>query len=64
MFARRRYNMLRALLDAVGMDPERVRLTFISASEGAQFAQTVKEFVEEIRALGPNPLKVREVREA
>ena len=33
-----------------------MRLEWISASEGQKFAQTMKDFTEQIRALGPNPL--------
>jgi F420-non-reducing hydrogenase iron-sulfur subunit len=41
------------------LKPERIRLEWISASEGEKFAETVKSFVDEIRKLGPNPLKAR-----
>ena len=36
------------------MDERRLKLTWIGASEGVDFARTIKEMVAEIKALGPN----------
>lgn len=54
---RKRIALLKKLLEQLGIEPERVRLEWISAAEGDKFAEAVKSFVEEIRRLGPNPLK-------
>lgn len=43
-------------LKYLGLDG-RLRLEWVSASEGARFAEVVKEFTEEIKKLGPSPLK-------
>jgi F420-non-reducing hydrogenase iron-sulfur subunit len=51
--AMRRYPMLLNLLDQFGIERERVRLAWISASEGDLFAQVIKELTEKVRALGP-----------
>ena len=51
--ARRRYAVLKELLEYVGIDPRRVRMTWVSASEGKKFADVVKEVTEEIKELGP-----------
>ena len=40
-------------LAEMGIEPERVRLEWISATEGARFAQVMAEFVEELKRLGP-----------
>jgi F420-non-reducing hydrogenase iron-sulfur subunit len=56
--ARRRVAILKSSLRDAGIEPERVWLRWISASEGAYFAETVREMVEHIRRLGPNPLKL------
>ncbi len=56
-YARRRMTALRRLLKIVGLEPDRVRLEWVSASEGIRFAQVVREFTETIKGLGPNPLK-------
>ncbi len=55
--ARRRVATLKSVLKNAGLEPERVWLRWISASEGTYFAETVREMVEHIRNLGPNPLK-------
>jgi F420-non-reducing hydrogenase iron-sulfur subunit len=56
--ARRRVAILKSVLQDAGLEPQRVWLRWISASEGAYFAETVQEMVDHIRALGPNPLKL------
>ncbi len=55
--ALRRYLLLRRVLPEYGIEPERVRLEWISASEGDRFGRVVDEFTEQIRALGPLALK-------
>jgi F420-non-reducing hydrogenase iron-sulfur subunit len=55
--ALRRITLLKKTLKEFGIEPERLRLEWISASEGEKFAQVVTEMVEEIKKLGPNPLK-------
>ena len=52
-----RIDLIKGILESLGIEPERVRLEWISASEGKKFAETVQSFVKEIRELGPNPLK-------
>ena len=54
-FARRRFAVLKRVVESLGLESERLRLTWISASEGAKFRETVTEFTEDIRTLGPNP---------
>ena len=51
--AMRRYPMLLNLLDQFGIDRKRVRLEWISASEGDRFAQVVGEFTDQLKAIGP-----------
>lgn len=50
---RRRIRLLKRMLPELGIAPERVRLEWVSATEGAKFARVMKEFVAELRALGP-----------
>ena len=54
----RRIKLLKKLLGELGIEPGRIRFEYISASEGQKFASVVKEFVEDVRKLGPNPLMV------
>jgi F420-non-reducing hydrogenase iron-sulfur subunit len=49
----RRYEMLRHTLGVMGIEPERLRLQWASAAEGAQLAAAINDMVEKVRALGP-----------
>jgi F420-non-reducing hydrogenase iron-sulfur subunit len=51
--ALRRFLFLRRVLQGLGIEPERVKLVWASAAEGARFASETTLFVEEIRRLGP-----------
>jgi coenzyme F420-reducing hydrogenase delta subunit len=52
--ARRKFALFRELLQYVGMEPERVQFTWVSASEGGRFAAIVEKVVGQVRKLGPN----------
>lgn len=54
--AARRFRLLHRLLEDMGVEPERVKLEWISGSEGKRFAQVMNEFDATIRELGPNPV--------
>ena len=58
--ARRKFSLLGSLLEYVGIEPERVRFCWISASEGSRVGEVVKEVCEEIKALGPVRKLVKE----
>lgn len=51
--ALRRFRLLQKLVGQLGIEKERLRLAWISASEGQVLAQTVDGMTEELRALGP-----------
>jgi coenzyme F420-reducing hydrogenase delta subunit len=56
-YAKRKLAVLRRLLDWVGIEPERIHFTWLSASEGARYSVEVTEFVDKVRALGRrNPM--------
>lgn len=55
--ALRRERALARVLGGFGVEQERVRLEWVSASEGARFAKLVAEFTEQLRALGPSPIR-------
>ncbi len=57
--ARRRVTSWKPLLETVGIGKERLRLEWISASEGPKVAETVKSFTQTIKGLGPSPLNRR-----
>lgn len=54
----RRIKLLKNLLLELGIEKERVRFEYISASEGQKFAHVVTDFVDVLKKLGPNPMKV------
>jgi len=60
--AMRRIILLKKVLKEFGIEPERVRLEWVSASEGNKFATVVSDMVKEIKKLGPNPLRSKEVK--
>jgi len=49
----RRFKLLQKLLDQFGIEKERVRLEWVSASEGGRYARIVESMTEDIRAMGP-----------
>ena len=56
--AENRKEAIELLLEDFGMEPERFRLEWVSASEGPKFAELAREMTETVRMLGPNPYKV------
>jgi F420-non-reducing hydrogenase iron-sulfur subunit len=55
--ARRRMVILRSILEELGLDPDRVWLRWISASEGKLFADTIAAMVEALKEKGPSPMR-------
>jgi F420-non-reducing hydrogenase iron-sulfur subunit len=55
--AKRRVASARRILDDVGLGGERVRMVNLSASEAPSFVARVREMVETVERLGPNPLR-------
>lgn len=53
----RRYHLLQKYLQQMGIEPKRLRLEWISASEGKQFAELVDEMTEQVRELGPSQIR-------
>jgi F420-non-reducing hydrogenase iron-sulfur subunit len=54
--ARRRMAVTKRLLEYVGVEPERVQASWVSASEGGKFAEVVTEVTKGLKAVGPNRL--------
>ena len=52
-YARRRMLMLRSLLEFTGIDPQRLQMSWVSASEGHKWAHVVTDVTEQIARLGP-----------
>lgn len=54
MNARRRFVVFRKLLEFVGIEPERIQMSWCSASEDKKWANIVDSITEEIKKIGPN----------
>ncbi len=54
--ARRRLAITKKFLEYMGIEPQRIQASWISASEGAKFAEVVNEVTQEVREIGPNKL--------
>ena len=53
----RRFKLIKKYITQMGIEPERLHLEWISASEGKQFAELVDSFTGRIRELGPSRIK-------
>lgn len=51
-YARRRLELLERMLPAYGIEPERFQYTWVSASEGARWAQIVESFTKQVEKAG------------
>jgi coenzyme F420-reducing hydrogenase delta subunit len=51
--ARRRFAVLKPLLELIGIEPERVQFSWISAGEGERFAQVMTKVTNDIKKIGP-----------
>ncbi len=52
-FARRKIYLVQKLLQFIGLENERFRMSWVSAAEGAKFAKVMDDFVQDIKKLGP-----------
>ena len=55
---------LKGILNYLGIDPGRLKLEWVSAGEGPIFVKVVKQFVEELKELGPSPLAMNKAAAA
>ena len=63
----RRMPLLKKMLSQMGIEEDRVRLDWVSASEGDKFATVVNDITEKVRALGPlnlNPVEEVQIGKA
>ena len=58
----RRVKLLKALIKEMGLEEERLRLEWISASEGNKFKEVVNDMTVKLKELGPSPLKKEELK--
>jgi len=56
-YARRRFAMLKTIVDETGLESDRIRLSWVSASEGQKYAKVATEFTDQVKKLGNNSAK-------
>jgi len=54
--AAKRMFMVKSLLKNIGLEDKRLRMTFVSASEGAKWAKVIGDVVKTVNDLGPSPI--------
>jgi coenzyme F420-reducing hydrogenase delta subunit len=54
---RARVKRARAILESVGIEPERLEMFFVSGGMGATFAEIAQQMTERVQRLGPSPVK-------
>jgi len=57
--AQSRAEAIKLMLQDFGLEEERYRLEWVSASEGARFAKVVTDMVNDLKKLGPSPYKMQ-----
>ncbi len=57
--AKKQVAYVRQLIEAIGLEPDRVAMYNLSSGEGPRFAEICREMTDKIRQLGPNPVKVK-----
>ncbi len=60
--ARRRFAILKPLLEFIGIEPERVQFSWISAGEGERFAEVMTKVTNDVKKIGPAKRLVKGVQ--
>jgi len=53
LYARRRIALVKELLEFIGFEPKRFQMSWVSAAEGTKYTQIIKDFVSQLKPLGP-----------
>jgi F420-non-reducing hydrogenase iron-sulfur subunit len=56
-YARRRFALLKKIMESLNLEPQRLQLSWVSASEGKRYAEVVNKFAEDITKIGPSPFR-------
>jgi len=62
LFAKKRVNAIRTLLEECGIEKERLRMVNISAAMAVNLVEVIHDLVKEIKQLGPNPIGIKSVK--
>ncbi len=61
--ARKKVAYVKKVLEEIGMEPERVAMYNLSSAQGQRFAEIANEMVDQIKAIGPSPVKGARARQ-
>jgi len=61
LVAKRKFAVMRRLLTYIGIEPERVQFSWVSASEGNRFAALMNKVIADIRKIGPSKKLVKDI---
>ncbi len=59
-YARRRIALVKELIEYIGLEPQRFKMSWVSAAEGKKYTQIIQDFVQELKPLGPQKKLRRE----
>jgi F420-non-reducing hydrogenase iron-sulfur subunit len=62
LFAKKRVNATRNILEECGIEKERLRMVNVSAAGAVNLVKIIRELVEEIKQLGPNPMGIKSIK--
>jgi coenzyme F420-reducing hydrogenase delta subunit len=61
LYAKKRVNAIRGLLEECGIEKERLRMVNVSAAGAVNLVEIIHDLVNEIKRLGPNPIRTRNI---
>lgn len=56
-YTEKRVRLMKKIIEDAGLEPARLRLEWVSASEGEKFSKVVTDFTEQVKKLGPSKVK-------
>ncbi len=59
-YARRKMALVKELIEYIGLEPQRFKMSWVSAAEGKKYTQIIQDFVQELKPLGPQKKLRRE----
>jgi coenzyme F420-reducing hydrogenase delta subunit len=61
LVARRKFALMKDFITYLGIEPERVQFSWVSASEGNRFAALINEVIDDVKRVGPAKKLVKEL---
>ena len=53
LVARRKFALIKSLAEYIGIEPERIQFSWVSASEGNRFAALINKVIDDVKKVGP-----------